>query len=61
MSGLPRAFIDKLKALTAESLREIAGPYLDDKEIAAVLVRRDLILKEIARLIEKNGEKEVIY
>jgi len=61
MSALPEAFVDKLKALTAERLREITDPYLDAKEIEAVLVRRDLILKEIKRLIEIKGEKEVIY
>jgi hypothetical protein len=61
MTALPEAFVEKLKALTAERLREIAESYLTDKEIAAVLVRRDLILKEIDRLIEKKGRAAVIY
>jgi hypothetical protein len=61
MSALPAAFVEKLKSLTPEILHRLADPYLTDKEIAAVMVRRDLILKEIDRLIEKNGKTQVIY
>jgi len=61
MSGLPAAFIEKLKSLTPEVIKGIVGEYLDDKEIAAMIVRRDLILKEIDRLIAKNGKINVIY
>ncbi len=61
MSALPAAFVEKLKSLTPEILHRLEDPYLTDKEIAAVMVRRDLILKEIDRLIEKNGKAQVIY
>lgn len=61
MAALPAAFIEKLKSLTPEILRRLTDPYLTDEEIAAVLVRRDLILKEIDRLVEKNGKAAVIY
>lgn len=61
MSELPRAFVERLKALTLESVRTIAGGYLKDDEIAAVLVRRDLILAEIDRLVRKDGEANVLY
>jgi hypothetical protein len=61
MRKLPRAFVEKLKALNFELNKDIVGKYLTDKEIEAVLMRRDLILKEIDKLIEKNGEAEVLY
>jgi hypothetical protein len=61
MSELPRAFVEKLRALTLESVRTIVGGYIKDDEIAAVLVRRDLILAEIDRLVRKDGEANVLY
>ncbi len=56
MSELPRAFVEKLKALSFDVVRGVVGPYLTDAEITAVLIRRDLILTEIDRLVRKNGE-----
>jgi hypothetical protein len=58
---LPRTFVEKLKALNIGSVKEVVGNYLTEEEIKAVLKRRDLILKEIARLIEKYGEGDVLY
>lgn len=61
MRRLPRAFVEKLKALNIATTTEVVGDYLTGKEIRAVLSRRDLILMEIARLIEKYGEDDVLY
>ncbi len=61
MRKLPRAFVEKLKALNFELTKDIIGEYLTDNEIEAVLMRRDLILKDIAGLIEKYGENDVLY
>lgn len=61
MSELPRAFVAKLKEMTPDAVRTIAGGYLKEAEIAAVLVRRDLILAEIDRLIRESGEANVLY
>jgi hypothetical protein len=61
MKQLPRAFVEKMKGLTAESIRAAVGEYLEDEEIKAVLVRRDLILAEIDQLIKKNGEENTLY
>jgi hypothetical protein len=61
MSELPRPFVEKLKALTDADIRAAVGEYLTDDEIAAVLVRRDLILKEVDRLVKLNGEDKVLY
>jgi len=61
MKELPRAFVEKLKTFTFESIKDIVGEYLTDKEINAVLVRRDLILKEIDKRIKEFGEDKVLY
>ncbi len=61
MSELPRAFVAKLKEMTPDVVRTIVGGYLKEAEIAAVLVRRDLILTEIDRLIRESGEANVLY
>jgi hypothetical protein len=61
MKELPRAFVDKLKGLTFASIRGALGEYLTDEQINAVLKRRDLILKEIDRLIKLNGEENTLY
>jgi hypothetical protein len=61
MRKLPRSFLERIQGLDAASLRQVLGEYLTDEEIAAVLARRDLIVREIGRLIEKNGEAEVLY
>ena len=61
MSELPRVLVEKVKALTHESIKAAAGEYLTDEEIKAVLIRRDLILAEIDKLIKKNGEDQVLY
>jgi hypothetical protein len=61
MSQLPRAVVDKVKALDGAALRAAVGGYLSEEEMRAVLVRRDLILAEIDRLIKANGEARVLY
>jgi hypothetical protein len=61
MKELPRAFVEKLKTLNFELIRDIVGEYLTDKEIEAVLIRRDLILKWLDKQIKKVGEDKVLY
>lgn len=61
MSELPRAIVDKVKTLTFEGIKAITGDYLTDDEIKTVLIRRDLILAEIDKLVKKNGEANVLY
>ncbi len=61
MKELPRAFVEKLKSLNFELIRNTVGEYLTDKEIEAVLLRRDLILKVIDERIKKLGEEKVLY
>jgi len=58
---LPRWFVAKLKTLDFESIRGAVGPYLNDGEVKAVLIRRDLLLQEIDRMIKEQGEAAVLY
>jgi hypothetical protein len=61
MKELPKAFFEKIKGLTAEQIKTAVGDYLSDDEIKAVMIRKDLIIKEIDKLIAKNGEDKVLY
>ncbi len=61
MRRLPNIFVEKLKALDFDLIKKIIGDYLIDIEIEAVLMRSDLILKEIDKLIKKHGEDDVLY
>jgi hypothetical protein len=61
MRELPRAFVDRLRSLTFDSVRTQVADYLKDGEIEALLARRNLILEEIDRVIRKEGEANVLY
>lgn len=61
MSELPRVLVDRVKALEFDTIRAAVGTYLTDGEIRAVLVRRDLVLQEIERIVQANGEAKVLY
>lgn len=58
---LPRAFVGKLRALDAKSVRDAVKSQLTGREIQALLVRRDLVLKEVDSLIRERGEADVLY
>lgn len=58
---LPRAFVEKIKALHFDNIKEAVGPYLKDEEINAILARKELLLKEIDQMIKENGEGRVLY
>jgi len=61
MRELPRSFVEKIKALNFELIKDIVGDYLNKSEINAVLARKELILQEINKLIQKYGEDKVLY
>lgn len=64
---VPRGFFQKLKELDRAKLvaaagrSEAAGDYLDDKEIDAVMTRRDLLVEKIEAEIDKRSEFAVLY
>jgi len=61
ISRLPRAFVEKMRALTYDKIRAAVENYLTSSEITEVLVRRDLLLKEIETLVKDKGESRVLY
>ncbi len=61
MKQLPADFVAKLRALDFAQIQEAVGEYLTDKEIEAVLLRRDLILKDVEDRIAEMGEDKVLY
>jgi len=61
MMELPRAFVEKLKSLNFELMKEIVGEYLNDKEIKCTILRRDLILVWLDKRIKEIGEDKVLY
>jgi hypothetical protein len=58
---LPRAFVEKVRALTYTNVQSAVGPYLTDEEIKAIIIRKDLLLKEIEGMIKEKGEDKVLY
>ena len=58
---LPRSFVEKIKALTFDKIQETVGPYLNKKEINAIVARKELLLKEIEEMIKEKGEDKVLY
>ena len=58
---LPRLFVDKVRALTFADIKAAVGTTLKDGEIKAILTRRELLLKEIALMIQEQGEAAVLY
>lgn len=61
MRELPRAVVEKVRALDEPALRTAVGNYLTRAEVQAVLARRGLLVKEIDRLIKIYGEDKVLY
>ncbi len=61
MKKLPKAFVEKLKSLNFKLIRDTVGEYLTDKQIEAVLIRRDLIIGWLKKRIKELGEDEVLY
>jgi hypothetical protein len=61
MRELPRAFYEKIKSLNYDIIKGFVEDYLSDEEINAVLARKELIIKEIEKLVQQNGEDKVLY
>jgi len=58
---LPRAFVERIRALNYDLIKEAVGPYLNKEEIEAILDRKELLLEEIQEMIEEKGEANVLY
>jgi hypothetical protein len=58
---LPRAFVETIKSLNYESIKNSIGSYLTEKEIDAILKRKHLLLEEIQKMIDSLGESKFLY
>ena len=58
---LPRIFVEKIESLDFDTVKKAVGPYLEDKEIKAIVMRKKLLLDEIEEMIKERGEDEVLY
>jgi len=58
---LPLWFVEKIRGLTQESIKAAVGNTLTDAEIRSILLRRDLLVKEIEVMIKEQGEAKVLY
>jgi hypothetical protein len=58
---LPRTFVEAVKKLSFQSIKDAVGPYLTDKEIEAIIKRKALLLAEIDEMIKESGEPKVLY
>lgn len=64
----PRALVERIRGLTREAIAAAISvgeddglaPLLDDKELDAILVRRDNMLRYIDQLIAEHGEATVL-
>jgi hypothetical protein len=56
-----RLLWERLRGFSDDGIEERMAPYLDGREIGALLARRDRIVAHIEKLIEKNGEDRVIF
>lgn len=61
MKELPRTFVEKMKTLNYDVIKEVVGEYLTDKEIECVLMRRELIVTWLDKRIKRLGEDKVLY
>lgn len=58
---LPRAFVEKIRTLNSDALIKVIGPYLKEKEMKAILARKELLLREIDDMIKEKDEDIVLY
>jgi hypothetical protein len=61
MAQLPKAFVETLKALDFNVIKNVVGEYLTDEEIQTTLARRDLIIAWLDKRIKELGESQVLY
>lgn len=58
---LSRSFVEKVRGLNYEVIKEAVGSYLNKDEIEAILDRKELLLAEIQEMIVEKGEENVLY
>ena len=57
----PKEVIDQLENLNEITIRKVMAPFLGDKQIDALLARRNIVLDLVADRVEAVGEKETFF
>jgi hypothetical protein len=61
MRRLPRQLVERTEALTERELRDALGDLLSETEVLAVMSRREILLREVRRIVAQFGERDVLY
>lgn len=61
LGSVDRALWAKMQALNFESLKAGLGEWVNDNELKAMIIRRDLMAKAIEQLVAKRGEGSVFF
>jgi len=61
LGRLPRKFVENVKALNFDQIKDVVGLHLKKREINAILSRKDIFLKEVDEMIKELGEDTVLY
>ena len=61
LTSCERGLWSALQGLDETVIRERLGPYLENREIASLLRRREKLLDHLQGLIEKEGEEAVLF
>jgi hypothetical protein len=61
LTSCERTLWESLRSLDDETIRLRLEPYLEGREIASLLRRREKLLDHLQGLIEKQGEERVLY
>jgi hypothetical protein len=61
LGSVDRALWAKMQGLTFESLKAGLGEWVNDNELKAMIIRRDLMAKAIEQLVAKKGEGSVFF
>lgn len=59
--ALPRVFVEKIRSLSFANIKAAVDPYLNRKEINAILKRKDILLAEIQEMVQERGEDKFYY
>ena len=61
LNKIDRRLLARLDTLTRESVKQATGDFLINREIEAMLQRRDLLVAHFKKLVADLGEEKVLY
>jgi hypothetical protein len=61
LSRCDRALLGRLRSLNKELLQRVLGQYLSSRQLDALVVRRELLVKHFDEQIARKGEAAVLY